>query len=120
MGQGAGEHQDPRLTARRRRWPVRQERLGQLACTACAGVFSLVGRPTPPATMKGLFRRLGCLIIIILICVAVWYWYARVPTSKSTTTTVETATSTTSGWQPLTAADADRGRSAVQSLGTQS
>jgi len=69
--------------------------------------------------MKGLFRRLGCLIIIILICVAVWYWYARVPTSKSTTTTVETTTST-SGWQPLTAADADRGRAAVQSLGTQS
>jgi hypothetical protein len=70
--------------------------------------------------MKGLFRRLGCLIIIILICVAVWYWYARVPTSKSSTTTVETTSSTTSGWQPLTAADADRGRAAVQSLGTQS
>jgi len=69
--------------------------------------------------MTGLLRRLGCLIIIILICVAVWYWYARVPTSKSTTTTVETTTST-SGWQPLTAADADRGRAAVQSLGTQS
>ena len=72
--------------------------------------------------MKGLFRRLGCLIIIILICVAVWYWYARVPTSGSTTnsTTVGTATSSSSGWQPLTAADADRGRAAVQSLGRQS
>jgi hypothetical protein len=72
--------------------------------------------------MKGLFRRLGCLIIIILICVAVWYWYARVPTSKSTTTstTVGTTTSSTSGWQPLTPADADRGRAAVQSLGSQS
>ncbi|HEV7388703.1 MAG TPA: hypothetical protein VGN73_08835 [Gemmatimonadaceae bacterium] len=66
------------------------------------------------------FRRLGCLIIIIAICVAVWYWYARVPTTKSSSTTVETATSSNSGWQPLTAADADRGRAAVQSLGNQS
>jgi hypothetical protein len=66
------------------------------------------------------FRRLGCLIIIIAICVAVWYWYARVPTTKSSSTTVETTTSSNSGWQPLTAADADRGRAAVQSLGNQS
>src|SRR3954467_8403458 len=70
--------------------------------------------------MNGFLRRIGCLVIIILICVAAWYWYARVPASKSTTTTtVETATSTNSGWQPLTAADADRGRAAVQSLGSQ-
>ena len=70
--------------------------------------------------MNGFFRRIGCLIIIIVICVAIWYWYARVPASKSTTTTVETATSVNSGWQPLTAADAERGRAAVQSLGNQS
>lgn len=71
--------------------------------------------------MKGLFRRLGCLIIIVVIAVAVWYWYARVPsTSTTTTSTVGTATSVNSGWQPLTAADADRGRAAVQSLGRQS
>jgi len=71
--------------------------------------------------MKGLFRRLGCLIIIVVIAVAVWYWYARVPTTSSTTSTiVGTATSVSSGWQPLTAADADRGRAAVQSLGRQS
>src|SRR3954467_3611765 len=71
--------------------------------------------------MNGFLRRIGCLVIIILICVAAWYWYARVPASKSTTTTtVETATSTNSGWQPLTAADADHGRAAVQSLGSQS
>jgi hypothetical protein len=72
--------------------------------------------------MKGLFRRLGCLIIIVVIAVAVWYWYARVPSTNSTTTTstVGTATSVNSGWQPLTAADADRGRAAVQSLGRQS
>ncbi len=71
--------------------------------------------------MKGLFRRLGCLIIIVVIAVAVWYWYARVPTTSSTTSTiVGTATSVSSGWQPLTAAAADRGRAAVQSLGRQS
>jgi len=70
--------------------------------------------------MNGFFRRIGCLTIIIVICVAIWYWYARVPASKSTTTTVETATSVNSGWQPLTAADAERGRAAVQSLGNQS
>ena len=70
--------------------------------------------------MNGFFRRIGCLVIVIAICVAIWYWYARVPASKSTTTTVETATSVNSGWQPLTAADAERGRAAVQSLGNQS
>src|SRR2546423_10922399 len=72
--------------------------------------------------MKGFFRRLGCLIVIVAIAVAVWYWYARVPTSRtsSTSTTIGTATSVSSGWQPLTGADADRGRAAVQSLGRQS
>jgi hypothetical protein len=74
--------------------------------------------------MKGFFRRLGCLIIIVFIAICVWYWYARVPSTTSatttTSTTVGTATSSSSGWQPLTAADAERGRVAVQSLGRQS
>ena len=72
--------------------------------------------------MKGFFRRLGCLIIIVVIALAAWYWYARVPTATNatTSTTIGTATSVSSGWQPLTAADADRGRAAVQSLGRQS
>ena len=73
--------------------------------------------------MRGFFRRLGCLIIVFVIAAAIWYWYARVPTTSSTTTTsttVGTATSVSSGWQPLTAADAERGRVAVQSLGRQS
>ena len=72
--------------------------------------------------MKGFFGRLGCLIVIVVIAVAVWYWYARVPISSTstTTTTVGTATGVSGGWQPLTAADADRGRAAVQSLGRQS
>ncbi|HZF73882.1 MAG TPA: hypothetical protein VEZ51_10650 [Gemmatimonadaceae bacterium] len=71
--------------------------------------------------MRGFLRRLGCLIIILAIAAAAWYWYARVPTTTSaTSTTIGSTTSTTSGWQPLTAADADRGRAAVQSLGRQS
>jgi hypothetical protein len=71
--------------------------------------------------MKGFFRRLGCLIIILVILACVWYWYARVsPRSTGTATTSGTTSSATSGWQPLTAADADRGRAAVQSLGRQS
>jgi len=73
--------------------------------------------------MKGFFRRLGCLVIVIAILVAVWYWYARVEapsgTSK-TTATGRTATSVSSGWQPLSAAAADRGGLAVESLGRQS
>ena len=71
--------------------------------------------------MKGFFRRLGCLIIILVILACVWYWYARVtPRSSTSTTTAGGGTATASGWQPLTAADADRGRAAVQSLGRQS
>jgi hypothetical protein len=73
--------------------------------------------------MKGFFRRLGCLIIVIAILAGVWYWYARVeePSAvKAGATPGGTATSVTTGWQPLTNADAERGRLAVQSLGRQS
>ena len=73
--------------------------------------------------MKGCLKRAGCLLIIILL-VAVWYWYARVenrPTTTSpATSATPTATSVSSGWQPLTTADAERGRVAVQSLERQS
>ena len=76
--------------------------------------------------MKGFFRRLGCLLLIIVIvaCVWYWYWYTRVSSSSASSntsgTSVGTATSAATGWQPLTAADAERGRLAVQSLGRQS
>jgi hypothetical protein len=70
--------------------------------------------------MKGFFRRLGCLIIILVILACVWYWYARVSPGSTSTTTTSGSPTTASGWQPLTAADADRGRAAVQSLGRQS
>ena len=73
--------------------------------------------------MKGFFRRIGCLIVIVLIIVGVWYWYAvqQSPTGSNAPTTAEaTATSVNTGWRPLTAGDAERGRLAVQSLGRQS
>ena len=73
--------------------------------------------------MKGFFRRIGCLILIVVIIVGIWYWYAveNSPTgSNASATTASTATSPNTGWQPLTTADAERGRVAVQSLGRQS
>jgi hypothetical protein len=74
--------------------------------------------------MKGCFRRVGCLILIIALA-GLWYWYARVrPTSSSSATSTTSATSgaviTNTGWEPLTQADADRGRIAVESLGQRS
>jgi hypothetical protein len=73
--------------------------------------------------MKGCFRRLGCLVLIIALA-ALWYWYARVegpaaPTAGSTNA-VTGATNTSTGWQPLTAADAERGRAAVGALAQRS
>jgi hypothetical protein len=71
--------------------------------------------------MQGL-RRVGCLVIIIALA-ALWYWYARVESPSATSTTSatgSTATSVSSGWRPLSTADAERGRVAVQSLGRQS
>jgi hypothetical protein len=69
--------------------------------------------------MKGFFRRIGCLIVVIVIIVGIWYWYLveKSSTGSSAPTTAgATATSVNTGWQPLTAADAERGRVAVQSL----
>ena len=72
--------------------------------------------------MKGCLKRAGCLVLIICV-VTVWYWYARVgkPAVKPTDGAVATpANSVNSGWQPLTAPDAERGQAAVVSLGRQS
>jgi hypothetical protein len=70
--------------------------------------------------MKGCLKRAGCLVLIIFL-VALWYFYARVEKPAATTTaTASTATSVSTGWHPLTAADAERGRLAVQSLERQS
>jgi hypothetical protein len=74
--------------------------------------------------MKGCIRRVGCLVLIIAL-VALWYWYARVErpaasTTVSTTNAVTGASNVNTGWQPLTAADAERGRLAVEALAKRS
>ena len=75
--------------------------------------------------MKGCIRRLGCLVLIIALA-ALWYWYARVERPATTATTVSTtnavtgASNTSTGWQPLTPADAQRGRVAVEALAKRS
>jgi hypothetical protein len=75
--------------------------------------------------MKGCIRRLGCLVLILALA-ALWYWYARVDrpasstTGPSTTDAVTGASNTNTGWQPLTAADAERGRTAVEALAQRS
>jgi hypothetical protein len=73
--------------------------------------------------MKGCFRRLGCLVLIIGLA-ALWYWYARVErpaaTTAASTDAVTGAASVNTGWRPLTAADAERGRVAVEALAQRS
>ena len=75
--------------------------------------------------MKGCLKRAGCLLAILLVLCVLWYWYVQAGRPKLTVTTTSSSTATTapsvaSGWQPLTAADAVRGRVAVQSLGQRS
>ena len=73
--------------------------------------------------MKGCIRRLGCLVLIIAL-VALWYWYARVERPAATATAsidaVTGAANVNTGWKPLTAADAQRGRVAVEALAQRS
>jgi hypothetical protein len=76
--------------------------------------------------MKGCFRRAGCLVIIIAAA-ALWYWYAHVEKPSAATKTTSGAPAATTGgtmvntgWEPLTAADAGRGKVAVESLGQRS
>jgi hypothetical protein len=71
--------------------------------------------------MKGLFRRLGCLLFIIILLLIAWYWYARVEAKPSVTGVNAAAIDiakgpANSGWQSFTPADADRGRSALQAF----
>jgi hypothetical protein len=73
--------------------------------------------------MTGCFRRVGCLVLIIALA-AGWYWYARVrPNSPANPAAISATTGviiTNTGWQPLSQADADRGRIAVESLAQRS
>jgi hypothetical protein len=68
--------------------------------------------------MKGCFR--GILVLVVLALVAgLWFFYARVDKTPSSAGPSAT-TRATSEWQPLSDAEAEQGRVAVQSLGTQS
>lgn len=66
--------------------------------------------------MFGCLRKIGCLVIIILAAL-VWYWYAKVERPAAARTT---AGATHTEWEPLTAAAAERGKVAVESLGQRS
>lgn len=73
--------------------------------------------------MNGCLRRAGCLVLIILI--ALCYWYFRVERRPAGTTSTSTGSatagsSTNTGWQPLTDADAQRGKVAVEGLAQRS
>jgi hypothetical protein len=70
--------------------------------------------------MKGCFRRAGCLVLILaLLCAWYWYTHLRRPASAARPTST-TSTAVAPEWQPLTQADADRGRVAVESLAQRS
>lgn len=59
-------------------------------------------------------RKFGCFLVILLLLGAVWFWYARVDTPAGGTATAGTPAAKL--WQPLTQADAERARAALQSL----
>ena len=75
--------------------------------------------------MRGLFRRLGCLLLIIILLAVIWFWYARVDEKRTTSATnaaaIDIAGSTSnSGWQSFTPADANRGNVAIRSFNSPS
>jgi hypothetical protein len=70
--------------------------------------------------MKGCLKGAGCLVILLLLA-GLWFWYARVEPAAVTAPAAgdgaaKTAAPLTSGWRPLSEADAERGRVALQSL----
>lgn len=75
--------------------------------------------------MQGCLRRAGCLVLLITLAGA-WYWYARVekPAAPPSTASAESPTTgapaVNTPWQPLSPADAERGRVAVESLAQRS
>jgi hypothetical protein len=74
--------------------------------------------------MKGCIRRVGYLVLIVALA-AIWYWYARVErpaavATSSATNAVTGASNANTGWQPLSPADAERGRVAVEALSRRS
>jgi hypothetical protein len=59
-------------------------------------------------------RKFGCLLVILALLAGAWYWYTRVGPAKTGAPTA--VVSTAKLWQPITTADAQRGRAALQSL----
>jgi hypothetical protein len=60
-------------------------------------------------------RRFGCFLLILLLLAGIWFWYARVE-PRPVADLKPVAATPVSLWQPLTTADAERGRVAVLSL----
>jgi hypothetical protein len=52
---------------------------------------------------------------MVVLLAGAWFWYARIETPRATDAKA-TASAPPKLWQPLSAADAERGRAAVQSL----
>src|SRR4051812_30221704 len=71
--------------------------------------------------MKGCFRRAGCLVLIIAL-VCAWYWYSHFYRTGSKSVPAGTTAGATVApeWQPLTQADAEKGRRSVESLAQRS
>jgi hypothetical protein len=61
-------------------------------------------------------RRFGCFLLILVLLAGAWFWYARVETPPAGADATPAADTPARLWQPLTSADAERGRAAVQSL----
>jgi hypothetical protein len=68
--------------------------------------------------MFGCLRKLGCLIVIIA-ALGAWYFYTHL-SSNHPDVAHTGSIAAHSGWEPLTQADAERGKRAVESLSQQS
>jgi hypothetical protein len=75
--------------------------------------------------MFGCFRRLGCLVILLILCVFAWFnrgkleqIYRKYAGDRITTSSGDVAA--VGGWEPLTSAKANRGKTAVEALSQKS
>ena len=59
-------------------------------------------------------RKFGCFLVLLVLLAAAWFWYARMDSVPRTGSTAGTPAAKL--WQPLSAAAAQRGGNAVQSL----
>lgn len=73
--------------------------------------------------MFGCLRRLGCLVVLLVVAGGAWLtrdsWYPRLFGTPSTSDSASAGTSgsaSEAGWEPVTAAAAERGRSQVARL----